>query len=99
MVDDYLKKQLDIYIDFRNSVSRSREDIGKMIRSAIEDLNITITKPEDFALKYKAFLYIEEIIKEMCDNYLIDSHSQDISRDKIKLLWGKLKLERDNINK
>ena len=99
MIDNYIKKQLEIYVEFRKSVSRSREDIEGSIDNAVSILNTKIEKPEDFAEKYKAFSYVEEIIKEMCDNYLIDSHSQDISKDKINILWGKLKIERDSISK
>ena len=99
MIDEYLKKQLAIYTEFRKSVSRSRDDIEDIINNSILSINKKIEKPEDFAEKYKAFSYIEEIIKEMCDNYLIDSHAQDISKDKVKILWGKLKLERDSLNK
>jgi hypothetical protein len=97
MIDNFLKKQFEFYIEFRNSISRSREDIREGIENSIKKIEKTAESPQEFATKYKSFLYLEEIIKELCENYLIDSNSQDIAREKISLLWGRIKKERETL--
>lgn len=97
MIDDFLKKQFEFYIEFRESVSRSRDNVSDQVLEAIEKINNVAKSPQEFATKYKAFLLLEEIIKELCENYLIEAHKQEMSKEKMAVVWGKIKKERESL--
>ena len=98
MIDDYLLEKIDFYIKFleKNTISASQR-IHK-INNAIECFNNEVKNKDDYVDAYKCFVHIKDIIHEMCDNYLVDEHTQDVLKDKMNLLSRTLIQKRDGLS-
>lgn len=95
MLDDFILENLKFYKSFlsKNTISASQR--LHRIDTAIETLGREFTTTVEYVESYKALVLVKDIIHEMCDNYLVDAHTQEILKEKMNFLTLSLSRKRD----
>lgn len=95
MLDEYTLEKLKFYKSFLSQNTISASQRLYRIDTAIETLSKEFTSTVEYVEAYKALVLVKDIIHEMCDNYLVDSHTQEILKEKMNFLTLSLSRKRD----
>lgn len=97
MIDSYLMGKIEFYKNFLSSNTISATQRIKRIDDAVTIIQGEVRTRDEYVEAYKALTLIQDIIYEMCDNYLVDSSTQETLREKMNLLTLLLKKKRGDV--
>jgi hypothetical protein len=97
MLDKYIIEKIELYKDFLQQNTLSATKRLERIDMAVKAISSDFKTPEEYLEVYKGHTFLTDIIFEICDNYLVDSHTQDLLKEKMNMIAKTIHKKRDSL--